>query len=134
MYKKSLNAISLQLITTGVWSIKHWENLLWYLSETWRCCEDQWPAGGLEMVQERGEKQVSAGHAGYSWRNESLGSFPAPLVQLCSKILVLSVTQRGFSQKCRVLWKEQIYFSFFFSCSSDGFFPTLTSLLFLNLV
>lgn len=49
------------------------------------------------MVQERGEKQVTAGHAGYSQRGASLGSFPAPLVPLFSEIFVLPVIQTDFS-------------------------------------
>jgi len=49
------------------------------------------------MVQERGQKQVTAECAGYSRRDASLGSFPAPLVPLFSETCVLSVIQTSFS-------------------------------------
>lgn len=96
---------------------------------------------GLEVVQERGQQQVTAGQAGYSPRDASLGSFPTPLVPLVSEILIVSVIQAGFSHiRSFKLFErnEGARFTslgfFFFKCSSEIFFLILTSLLFLNFI
>ena len=75
------------------------------------------------MVRERGEKQVTAGHAEYSWRDASPGSFPSPLVRLFSEVLVISVVQTGFSHIKSVKFFERNRFtSLFFNCNSEVYF------------
>lgn len=54
-------------------------------------------AGELEGDLERGGKQLTAGHAGCSRKDASLGSCTAPLVELLTEIFIFSMTQKGFS-------------------------------------
>lgn len=54
-------------------------------------------AGELEVDLERGGKQLTAGHAGCSWKDASLCSFTAPLAELFTEIFILLMIQTGFS-------------------------------------
>lgn len=74
------------------------------------------------MDLERGGKQLTAGHAGCSWKDTSMSSCTAPLVELFNEIFMLLVIQTGFSLIESVDFFERNRFFVclgLFSCNSE---------------
>lgn len=81
------------------------------------------------MDLERGGQQLTAGHAGCSWKDSSLSSCTVPLVEPFTEIFILSVIETGFSLIKSVDFFERNRFFVwlgFFSCNSE--IPLLSTL------